>query len=82
MRREEIILESTRKVKLPGVLWIPENEPKAILQITHGMTEHIGRYEKLAEELTEQGRAMRFLLALFQEGGCLDGFVAEVYSVL
>ncbi len=55
MRREEIILESTRKVKLPGVLWIPENEPKAILQITHGMTEHIGRYEKLAEELTEQG---------------------------
>ncbi|MDY3918800.1 MAG: alpha/beta hydrolase [Candidatus Limivivens sp.] len=26
-----------------------------MLQISHGMTEHIGRYEKLAEMLTSQG---------------------------
>lgn len=34
---------------------MPEIEPRAMLQITHGMTEHIGRYSTLAEELTEQG---------------------------
>lgn len=37
------------------MIWLPENEPKAILQITHGMTEHMGRYERLALELTKQG---------------------------
>ncbi len=55
MREEKIILESTKKINLSGVFWLPEGEPKAILQITHGMTEHMGRYEKLAEELTTHG---------------------------
>lgn len=33
---------------LPAVIWQPEQEIKAVLQITHGMTEHLGRYESLA----------------------------------
>ena len=41
-----------------AVLWLPECEPKAVLQITHGMTEHIGRYEKLALRMTEKGIAV------------------------
>ena len=31
-----------------AVLWLPEIKPKAVLQITHGMTEHIGRYASFA----------------------------------
>lgn len=43
---------------LSAVLWLPEIEPKAVLQITHGMTEHIGRYEAFAKQLTENGIAV------------------------
>ena len=38
-----------------GIIWIPDGAPVCILQIAHGMTEHIGRYEKLAEILTAHG---------------------------
>lgn len=55
MLEENIILESTKRKQLAGVIWHPYERPKVILQITHGMTEHMGRYEKLAEELTAQG---------------------------
>ena len=41
-----------------GVLWLPDEKPKAILQITHGMTEHIGRYESFARHMTEHGIAV------------------------
>ena len=45
-------------VKLPAILWLPDGEPRRILQITHGMTEHIGRYEAFARNLTAQGIAV------------------------
>ena len=45
-------------VKLPAILWLPDGEPGRILQIAHGMTGHIGRYEALAEKLTAQGIAV------------------------
>ncbi len=35
-------------------MWIPE-EPHAALQITHGMAEHIDRYEEFASFLAENG---------------------------
>ena len=41
-----------------AVLWLPEGEPLSILQITHGMTEHIGRYAAFAEEMTMHGVAV------------------------
>lgn len=37
---------------LSAMLWLLDDEPKAILQITHGMTEHIGRYEAFAQKMT------------------------------
>ena len=43
---------------LPAVVWTPEQEVKAVLQITHGMTEHMGRYESLAAELCNRGIAV------------------------
>ncbi len=35
--------------------YVPEGEPKAIVQIAHGMAEHFGRYHAFAEYLTEHG---------------------------
>ena len=32
----------TTKSGLPAVIWQPEQAAKAVLQITHGMTEHMG----------------------------------------
>ena len=43
---------------LHAVIWQPEGEAKAVLQITHGMTEHMGRYEALAADLCSQGIAV------------------------
>lgn len=44
--------------RLPVYVWSPEGEVKAVLQITHGMTEHMGRYEAFAEYLVSQGIAV------------------------
>jgi alpha-beta hydrolase superfamily lysophospholipase len=43
---------------LPAYLWLPEGEVKAVLQITHGMTEHMGRYESFAGYLCPRGIAV------------------------
>ncbi len=58
MKDEQITLSAADGMHLPGVLWLPEGKTGAVLQITHGMTEHIGRYEKLAEMLTAHGIAV------------------------
>lgn len=61
MIKQELIFEGSSKMPctLHGIIWLPENkEVKKILQISHGMTEHIGRYEALAELLTEEGVAV------------------------
>lgn len=38
--------------------WVPDSEPRAIVQIAHGMGEHKGRYGDVAEALTTQGYAV------------------------
>ena len=53
MKKEQFILNG-----LYTVIWQPEQNVKAILQITHGMTEHMGRYETLAADLCIQGIAV------------------------
>lgn len=40
---------------LPATIWLPDGAPRGILQIAHGMTEHIGRYTALAQALTQHG---------------------------
>lgn len=35
--------------------WIPDGEVRAVLQISHGMVEYIGRYGRFAEYLNEHG---------------------------
>ena len=40
---------------ISGVIWHPEGEPRAVVQLVHGMAEHIGRYEDFARFLNERG---------------------------
>lgn len=39
-------------------LWLPEGQPRAVLQLTHGMAEHIDRYDEAARTLSEAGFAV------------------------
>lgn len=59
MKREEFYLPSSDgSSKIHGVWWKTEKEPQAVLQISHGMIEHILRYEEFAETLAERGVAV------------------------
>lgn len=53
MQKEQFMING-----LHAVIWQPEQNVRAILQITHGMTEHMGRYETLASDLCSQGIAV------------------------
>ena len=56
MKKEEFYYTSSNNInKIYAVKWIPEQEIKAILQISHGVTEHINRYKELAKYLTDRG---------------------------
>ena len=37
--------------KIHGVRWMPEGQPKAVLQIVHGIAEFVERYEDFARYL-------------------------------
>ena len=56
MRKEEFTIDSRDGVhKLYSVKYLPDGEPKAIVQIVHGMSEYMGRYEEFAKYLADQG---------------------------
>lgn len=57
MNRRHFFIHRSRDVRLNGYCWMPEkpNQAKAVIQIAHGMAEHILRYEQFAEYLTTQG---------------------------
>lgn len=55
MKKELFTFTGTAGNSLSAVIWLPEKTPKLLFQITHGMTEHMGRYERLAEKLAERG---------------------------
>lgn len=54
--KHEIIYDSAdKKTKIAAVKWECEGQPKAILQISHGMCEHIQRYDDFAKYLNNHG---------------------------
>lgn len=56
MKKVEFKFRSTGDtVDIRAVKYIPESEPKAILQIAHGMVEYIDRYEDFAKFLCDKG---------------------------
>ena len=59
MRKETFTLNSSDgSSKLAGFLFLPEGEPRAVVQICHGMCEYILRYEEMAQYLTDAGYAI------------------------
>ena len=41
--------------QLHTLYWLPRGEVKAVLQIVHGMAEHIDRYDEFARYLAQRG---------------------------
>ena len=59
MERKDFYIPSRDGVhKLHVVLWEPDMAPRAVVQISHGMTEMIDRYEDFALFLTCNGYAV------------------------
>ena len=89
----DFYLDSNGKGRIHCRLWQPEGQPRAIVQIVHGIAEHIGRYDEFARFLTEHG----FLVAAedhMGHGGSVsddtvqgyfhggwDAAVADVYAL-
>ena len=55
--KEKYIDSSSRRDRLHLYIWMPKDQPKPglIVQMTHGMVEHMGRYEELAQYLNAHG---------------------------
>ena len=58
MKPELFDFVAARGSRLPAYLWMPDGEVNAVLQVTHGMTEHMGRYEAFAGQLCSAGIAV------------------------
>ena len=59
MKEREFFLPSSDGThKLRCMEWIPDGDVKAVLQITHGMVEHIGRYQEFCIWMAEHGIAV------------------------
>ena len=54
-RRDLEFLSKDMRTRIHAVEWIPDQEVKAVLQICHGMIEHIARYDDFARFLTSKG---------------------------
>ena len=53
---EFTFLSTDGRTQLHGMLWEPEAVPvRAVLQVCHGVAEHIARYDGFAQALNEQG---------------------------
>lgn len=56
MTKNEFYFPSAdKKNQIHTIEWIPEDTPKGILQISHGVTEHMLRYEEMAKYFTDRG---------------------------
>jgi alpha-beta hydrolase superfamily lysophospholipase len=55
MQATRFLLDRDDGAKIQVYRWAPDGAPKAAVQITHGMCEHAGRYERLARALTAEG---------------------------
>ncbi|PVZ64954.1 alpha/beta hydrolase [Pelagibaculum spongiae] len=51
-------LSSSDGHQIPAHIWLPEQQPIAIIQISHGMAEHHQRYNRLAGQLNNAGYAV------------------------
>ena len=55
---EFTFLSSDGQTRLHAMLWLPEGEIRGILQIAHGVAEHVARYDGFARYLCARGIAV------------------------
>lgn len=59
MKKNELFfLSADNKTNIHMVIWEPENKPVGVVQIVHGVTEHIMRYEEMADFFTDRDVAV------------------------
>jgi alpha-beta hydrolase superfamily lysophospholipase len=58
MHQEEIGWKTTDGIQLYGQEWAPDGEARGVVALVHGLGEHIGRYQHVAEAFTRAGLAM------------------------
>jgi len=58
MKHTEFKLKTFDGLSLFGQNWQPENHPKAVIYLVHGMGEYSGRYVHVADRLTKAGYAI------------------------
>lgn len=51
-------LTSADQTRLSVYQWLPANSPRGVVQVVHGMAEHAGRYEDVAQALNKAGYAV------------------------
>lgn len=56
IKREDFTIDSRDgRTKLHAVKWLPESEPECILQIIHGMNDHVMSYDEMARYMAQRG---------------------------
>ena len=55
MKKEFYYLSADGETQIHAIEWIPEEEPKAVIQLCHGMAEYIARYDDFGEFLSLNG---------------------------
>ena len=58
MKHTEFKFETFDELQLFGQSWQPEDRPRAVVCLVHGMGEHSGRYAHVADALTQAGYAL------------------------
>jgi alpha-beta hydrolase superfamily lysophospholipase len=54
-------IEAADGARLAERLWVPDGPVRGVVQVVHGLSEHAGRYERLARALTARGFAVAAL---------------------
>ena len=54
----EFYFDSQGAGKIRCRCWLPQGAPRAVVQLVHGIAEHVDRYDGFARFLTEQGFAV------------------------
>ena len=58
MKHQEGFFTGVREMKIYYQSWLPESEPRAVLLIAHGLTEHSGRYMNVVNYFVPKGYAV------------------------
>ena len=58
MKHREMQFPGCHETTLRAQAWLPERGPRAVIVISHGLAEHGGRYQGLAERLVSEGYAV------------------------